>query len=761
MPRLGGATRCATALLYFSKRGYLRGPGSVHGFLPATMPTDYPLHPADPGQGPLLPERVLHTMPWGVLALDRPGVVRLLNPYAARLLGRPAAEVLGQPLAQVVPAGFPAALLQLLHAGLTAPSPVGGEFYLPYCQQWIEVTTDPGAEEVLVYWQDVTRTVAKRQQYQALADHTPDALGRWDTSLRLCYANPALEATAGQILPRLLGKTPDEIGTIPFFNDSFQARLHEVLTTGQPQRSFNTFRTPQGTQYYQTSLVPELHDGRIQTVLSITHDVTELKQAELAAAAQAHFSEQLATTSPDRIQVRALATNQLLYVNRAGQPELGYNPEQVLAAHARGEAPFPGAPPDEAALTAYWASFATAEPEQVLAVEHQLQALDGSWHWYRMRGKVFAHDAQGRPTQALSLTSCITAEKQAEANLRAANDLLEAVFNATRNSLEVLACVRNGAGEIVDFTWVLTNEAAHQLAQRTDLVGRRLLAEEPPMLASGVFDRLRQVVAQQQPADFEQYYPHGGNGEWFYIVAAPFGDGVVVNWHDITARKQASAKLLRLQVAQQQQLANAVLDAQETERRRIAESLHNGLGQLLYATKLHLEAVVLPQEHPTLLKSKRKTEQLLATAIAQVRTISHQLVPIVLHDFGLAAALRDLCQTMRTSGLHLHCTVGELAPLPPPLALALYRMAQELASNLSQHAGATRAELSLTEQAGWLELRVADNGRGFDLAQAPQGLGLRALRDRTQLLNGELAITSAPGQGTQAVVRVPRTALPG
>ena len=726
------------------------------------MPTTPRPAPTDAGQWPPLPERVLQTMPWGVLALDRQGLLRLLNPYAARLLGNPTApDALGQPLAQVVPTGFPPELLQLLHAALTVPGPLGGEYYLPYCQQWVAVSTAPGTEDVLVYWQDVTHLVAQRQQYEALAEHTPDALARWDAGLRLRYANPALQATAGQPLPDLLGKTPGEIGSLPFLGDGLPTLLRQVLASGQPQRSHTTVGPPPHAQYYQTQLVPEMHDGHIQAVLSLTHDMTELKQAELAAAAQAHFNEQLATTSPDRIQVRVLATGQVLYINRPMQRELGYDPDQLLAAHARGTAPFPGAPRDEAALAAYWAAFATATPDEVLVVEHQLQALDGSWQWYRMRGKVFAYDAQGRPTQALSVASCITTEKQAEAQLRAANDLLEAVFNATPNSLEVLASVRSSTGELLDFEWVLTNQAAHRLVQRTDLVGRRLLAEEPLMQASGVFERLRQVVAQQQPTDFEQYYPHEGPGDWFHVVAAPLGDGLVMNWHDITARKRASAELLRLQVTQQQQLANVVLDAQEAERRRIAESLHNGLGQLLFATKLHLEAVVLPAEFPNLVKSKAKTEQMMATAIDQVRSISHQLVPLVLIDFGLAAALHDLCQTLRVPGLHLRCTVGELPPLPPPLALALYRMAQELASNLAQHAGATRAELELAEHAGWLELRAADNGRGFDQALVSPGLGLRALRDRIQLLNGELTITSAPGQGTWVVVRVPRTALLG
>ncbi len=717
------------------------------------MPTDFLPDAAGPDHWPFLPERVLHTMPWGVLALNRQAVLRLLNPYAARLLGyADASRALGRPLAQVVPADFPAELLQALHAALTAPGPVEGQFYLPYCQQWLAMTTAPGAAEVLVYWQDVTHLVAKNQQYQALADHTPDALARWDTSQRLHYANPALEALVGQPLLPLLGKTPGEIGPLPFLSDAFPMRLGQVLATGEPQRVYTT----QGEQYFQTQLVPELHNGQVHTVLSLTHDVTELKQAELAAAAQAHFNEQLATTSPDRIQVRALATNHVLYVNRPVLRELGYNPDQALAAHARGEAPFPGAPADEAALAAYWASFATASPDEVLVVEHQLQALDGTWHWYRMRGKVFAHDAQGQPSQALSITSCITLEKQAEAKLRAANDLLEAVFNATLNSLEVLTCVRDNRGKIVDFEWLLTNKAAQRLVQRTDLVGRRLLAEEPVMLTNGVFRRLRRVVARQQATEFEQYYPHEETGEWFHVVAAPFGDGVVVHWHDITARKRASAELLRLQVSQQQQLANAVLDAQEAERRRIAESLHNGLGQLLYATKLHLQAVVPPAGDTALTNAKQKTEHLLTTAIAQVRSISHQLVPIVLNDFGLAAALRDLCHTLRVPNLQVTCAVGELPSLPPPLALAFYRIAQELVANLTRHAEATQAELTLTAQASWLELRVEDNGRGFDPEQlALPGLGLRTLRDRTQLLNGELAVTSAPGQGTRVVVRIP------
>ncbi|RZK63205.1 MAG: PAS domain S-box protein, partial [Hymenobacter sp.] len=682
-------------------------PGRLRERRPMLPAGTLPTGPAAP-TGHLLLSETLSAMPWGVLAFGREGVLRQLNPYAARLLGRPAAEVLGQPLAQVVPPGFPPALLAALHEALAAPGSVGGEFYLPACQQWLEMTTHPAGAEVLVYWQDITQVVTKRQQYHALAENSPDALARWDTDLRLRYANPALEAQAGQPLAALLGKTLPELGVPAALAGPYAAAVQRVFGTGQPQLHFTAFSGPQGEQYYQTRLVPELHDGQVHTVLAIAHNVTELKQAELAAAAQAHFSAQLATALPDRIMVRELATGQVQYVNRAVLPELGYDPDQVLAAHGRGEKPFPGWPSDEAALATYWAALAIDPTDELLVIEHRLRALDGTWRWYRMRGKVFARDAAGRPTQALSVATDITAEKQAAADLRQAHDRLAAVFSTTLDSLEVLRSVRDGAGVLVDFAWVLANAAAHRLTARADLVGRHLLVEEPDLRPSGVFERLRQAADQQQPAQFEQYYPQRGAGAWFYIVAAPLGDGLVVTWHDITAQKQATANLMRLQLMQQQQLANAVLAAQEAERRRIAEDLHNGLGQLLYATQLHLHALVPTTEATTFAEGKRQATELLTTAITQVRALSQQLIPTVLEDFGLAVAVQDLCRAYCPAALRLQYEVADLPPLPLPLALAAYRMAQEVIMNMVQHAEATEAHLHLTAPSGWLELRAQD-----------------------------------------------------
>ncbi|RYU79117.1 PAS domain-containing sensor histidine kinase, partial [Hymenobacter persicinus] len=346
----------------------------------------------------------------------------------------------------------------------------------------------------------------------------------------------------------------------------------------------------------------------------------------------------------------------------------------------------------------------------------------------------------------------ITDRKQMEQDLRASKELLEAVFHATLDSVQVLQCVRDAAGVLLDFEWLLTNEAAHRLLQRLDVRGRRLLEEAPAMRTNGVLEQFRRVVEQQQPVNFELLYPKEGRETWYHIAAAPFGDGLVVTWHEITARKQATAELLHLQRAQQQALFNAVLEAQETERQRMADTLHNGVGQTLYAAKLQVDQLGAGPE------TRLRASALLTDAIRQIRTLSHELTPTVLVEFGLAAALSDIGRAFSSRGLRFQCFIDLDAepPLPQPLELAIYRIAQELAQNVVKHARASEASLAVETVPGFVLLRVEDNGVGFASTPAPgAGIGLRTIRDRVALLGGTIDVGSTPAFGTYVRIRFP------
>lgn len=231
---------------------------------------------------------------------------------------------------------------------------------------------------------------------------------------------------------------------------------------------------------------------------------------------------------------------------------------------------------------------------------------------------------------------------------------------------------------------------------------------------------------------------------------------------DISELQRLEADNLRLRLTRQQTLFEAVQAAQEVERRRIAESLHNGVGQILYATKLRLDQLhlPLPGTAPAVVAARREAAQLLSEAIRQTRVLSHELVPTVLEEFGLEAALQDISRKMSTPQLRLRSHIlldNDAAPLTPMLQMALYRMAQELALNIVNHArGATEASLELETMPGWVLLRAEDNGPGFaaDLA-ASTGLGLRSIRNRVALLGGELEIGSASTSGAYVRIRIP------
>ncbi|UOQ50935.1 sensor histidine kinase [Hymenobacter cellulosivorans] len=356
----------------------------------------------------------------------------------------------------------------------------------------------------------------------------------------------------------------------------------------------------------------------------------------------------------------------------------------------------------------------------------------------------------------------ITTRKQLEQELRAGKDRLQAIFDSSTLALHVLRSIRDAAGRIIDFEVVQANKTA-EVEANGPLIGRRMLVDWPHSRAVGLFDGVMRTVETGQPLDMEHYFDGDGFQGWFRWTAVKLGDGAASTVENITARKQDTAELLRLERVQQQQLANAVLAAQEAERRRIAESLHNGLGQQLYATQLHLDGLTATTAEPVFRERKNRITQLLHAAIWQTRALSHQLIPTELEDFGLVVALQGICRDFTTPQLRFTSEVAAVPTLPPALELAFFRMAQELANNIVKHAQASEATLHLRAPAGWLELWADDNGRGFSPETKPaQGMGLQMLTDRVKLLGGNLRIDSSPNCGTQVRIRIPhRTSPPG
>ena len=204
--------------------------------------------------------------------------------------------------------------------------------------------------------------------------------------------------------------------------------------------------------------------------------------------------------------------------------------------------------------------------------------------------------------------------------------------------------------------------------------------------------------------------------------------------------------------------------AQEEERRRLARDLHDEVNQALTAILLRLEALAQetpPEREPEVAELKRLVNQ----AMDGLLNLARQLRPSALDDHGLVPAVEtQLKRFSSRTGIEVRLdTRGEPDELPEVVQTAIYRVAQEALTNVTRHAGATVVELDLGEHEGAAELRVRDDGDGFDPAvvaqaaseEATGGLGLVGMAERARLVGGELDVRSAPGGGTSITLRVP------
>ncbi|HMU61236.1 MAG TPA: PAS domain-containing protein [Gemmatimonadales bacterium] len=222
---------------------------------------------------------------------------------------------------------------------------------------------------------------------------------------------------------------------------------------------------------------------------------------------------------------------------------------------------------------------------------------------------------------------------------------------------------------------------------------------------------------------------------------------------DITDRKLADAEL--------GQLGRRLIAAHEAERALLARELHDDVTQRLAVLAIDVGRAEAAAPHPADATAMREIRHGLIRLSEDVHALAYQLHPSVLEELGLAEALRAECERVgRRDPLALTVDIDPVSTdLNREAALCLFRVAQEALSNVSHHARARSASVTLRPMSGGWLLAVRDDGVGFALDQRTPArtLGLTSMRERVRLVNGSLDIESAPGQGTTVVAWVPGT----
>jgi signal transduction histidine kinase len=205
--------------------------------------------------------------------------------------------------------------------------------------------------------------------------------------------------------------------------------------------------------------------------------------------------------------------------------------------------------------------------------------------------------------------------------------------------------------------------------------------------------------------------------------------------------------------------SGSLLEGQEEERRRLARELHDGIGQMLTGLKLHTEQLGSAAFTEKQRRTYDELRHLLHETIESTRTVAYNLMPSVLSDFGVAAALRLLAeQTAKSSGIPVEFSGPETLRLTDSVETGLYRIAQEALHNAVKHAGAKHITLGLERRTNTILLTIEDDGQGFDTRRKRGkglGSGLRNMHTRAELLDGSLKISSEPGRGTRVLAKLP------
>jgi two-component system sensor histidine kinase UhpB len=276
----------------------------------------------------------------------------------------------------------------------------------------------------------------------------------------------------------------------------------------------------------------------------------------------------------------------------------------------------------------------------------------------------------------------------------------------------------------------------------------------PPEVADPLMDGVERAPATKDPVLVEYELTLNEPRLFEARLVSIDDDRVLSIVRDMTDARRA--------LERNRDLAGRLIASQEEERMRIARDLHDGICQEVAAVGVdvthlrHRHGYIQEAGVQALLAS---IQQRTADVAASLRLLAHGLHATMLHQVGLVAALQTQCaEVERQHGVELTLnTDGDVEPGNRPVALSLFRIAQEALGNAVRHGRARRAAVSLLRNGSTLSLTITDDGIGFDVLAVPDhaGLGLVSMSERARLIRGKLNITSRRNKGTTVEVRVP------
>ncbi len=324
------------------------------------------------------------------------------------------------------------------------------------------------------------------------------------------------------------------------------------------------------------------------------------------------------------------------------------------------------------------------------------------------------------------------------------NDILEAFINSTPFGIFVI----DNSGKI---------EIVNQLAQKyldINIPLNKIIESNILDIVAHITD-LRNVLSsnlkkQEHPFSIEALL---FSEKFFSVIGCMIPDGYIITIEDVTKKKEMELNSLQ-----------SILEGQENERRRLGREIHDGIGPLLSFMKLSLDSFIddLHMQDP-----KTETEVLdsisetIDSLTADLRSLSHRLMPRLLDEFGLIPAFDNLVFRLNKSrkvNITFYSNMDKECRLDKNIELTVFRCNQELLNNAVKYADANTIMVQLILHKDSIVLMVEDDGNGFEkekLSLKNFGIGLTNIDTRVRMLNGEFILETSIGKGTMASIEIP------